>query len=53
MGSDFSYADLSRSDPNDYELKLLDPAAKVDGEECWLIEETPKTAKAKRWSSPT
>jgi hypothetical protein len=47
MGSDFTYADLSRSDPNDYELKLVDPAAKVDGEECWVIEATPKTARVK------
>jgi outer membrane lipoprotein-sorting protein len=47
MGSDFSYADLSRTDPADYDFKLIEPSTSVDGEDCWLIEATPRTDKAK------
>lgn len=44
MGSDFSYADLSRPDYRDYELRLLERDVKVADESCWLIEAVPKTA---------
>jgi len=47
LGSDFSYADMSRSDPNDYDFKVLEPSVQVDGDDCWLIEATPRTSKAK------
>ena len=51
MGTDLSYADMTESDPDHYEYKMLKESAKVklDGqaEECWLIESRPKTKKAK------
>jgi len=43
IGSDFSYADLSQQDPEDFELKLLNPSVTVGGEECWLIELMPRS----------
>ncbi len=48
MGSDFSYADMTKKDPKDYEYKLSKPSAPVGGEDCWLIEARPKTEKEKR-----
>jgi hypothetical protein len=47
LGSDFSYADLSEPNPDDYDFKLIDGAAKSDGEACWLIESTPRSAKVR------
>lgn len=47
MGSDLSYADMTRSDPDDYDFRLLQESVVVDGEACWLIEARPRTAKAK------
>jgi hypothetical protein len=44
-GSDFTYADLSREDPADYDLSIVDRAANVDGAECWQIEATPRSPK--------
>jgi Outer membrane lipoprotein-sorting protein len=43
LGSDFSYIDLSRQDFADYEVKLIEASAKVDSEDCWVIEAAPKT----------
>ena len=43
IGSDFSYADLSQQDPEDFELKLLAPSVMVGSEDCWLIELKPRT----------
>jgi hypothetical protein len=42
VGSDFSYADLSQQDPDDYELKLVAESADVGGEDCWQVEAVPK-----------
>ncbi|MEE2961612.1 MAG: outer membrane lipoprotein-sorting protein [Myxococcota bacterium] len=47
MGTDFTYADMTRSDPNHFDYKMLDANASVDGEPCWKIEARPKTEKAK------
>ena len=51
MGTDLSYADMTQSDPDHYEYKMLKTSAKVkmgpNIEECWLIESRPKTKKAK------
>jgi outer membrane lipoprotein-sorting protein len=47
LGTDLSYADLSQPDADAYNHKLLEASVKVDGEECWLIESRPKTAKEK------
>lgn len=43
IGSDFSYADLSQQDPEDFELKLLAPSVMLGSEDCWLIELKPRT----------
>ena len=43
MGTDFSYSDLTRQDPNQYEFELVKPSVKVDGQECWKIAATPKS----------
>lgn len=48
MGSDFSYADMTKKDPKDYEYKVSEPSAPVGGEDCWLIEARPKSEKEKR-----
>jgi len=47
MGSDFTYSDLARQDPKDYDFALLKEAVNVGGEVCWLIEGKPRTARAK------
>jgi outer membrane lipoprotein-sorting protein len=48
MGTDFTYSDMTKQDPGQYELKMLKQTTKIDGEECWLIESRPKTDKAKK-----
>jgi len=51
LGTDFSYYDMSSNRNIDaYDYKLLQPSVKVDGDDCWLIESTPKTAKEKKES---
>lgn len=47
MGTDLSFADMTRADPAHYAYKMLDANAKVDGEDAWLIESRPTTPKAK------
>ncbi len=47
MGSDFSYADMTALGIDQFTYKLLKPSITVGGEDCWLIEARPKTAKAK------
>lgn len=47
MGSDLTYADMTRADPADYDYSVVKASASVGGEDCWLIESRPKTAKAK------
>lgn len=41
MGSDFTYGDMTRTEPSRFTYKLLDNDVKVDGEPCWLIEVRP------------
>ena len=48
MGTDFTFADMTKSDPNEYDFKVVEQSTKAAGEECWLIESRPKTDKAKR-----
>lgn len=50
VGSDFSYADLGTVDPNDYDSKVVDASANVDGEACWLIESVPRSDAVKEAS---
>jgi outer membrane lipoprotein-sorting protein len=47
MGSDLSYADMTKKDPKHYDYTLAKADVKVAGEDCWLIEARPKTAKEK------
>jgi len=44
MGSDFSYADMTKREPENYNFKLLNELD-VRGHKCWLIESIPKTKK--------
>ncbi|MFP4039162.1 MAG: outer membrane lipoprotein-sorting protein [Desulfosudaceae bacterium] len=41
MGSDFSYADMTRRDIDNYDYKLLKEAS-VDGKKVWLIQALPR-----------
>ncbi len=47
MGTDLSYADMTRADPKHYEYTIIQQSAQVDGAECWLMESRPKTDKAR------
>jgi outer membrane lipoprotein-sorting protein len=46
MGSDLSFADMTRQDPNQYSYSIVKQSAKVGGDDCWKIEARPQTAKA-------
>ncbi|MCG8555202.1 MAG: outer membrane lipoprotein-sorting protein [Proteobacteria bacterium] len=48
LGTDISYADMTKRDVAQYDYKLLEASARVDGEECWVIEARPRTAKEKK-----
>ncbi len=45
LGSDFSYSDLRRQDPDAFELKLVEASVSVDGDTCWRIEAKPRSAR--------
>jgi hypothetical protein len=48
LGTDISYADLAtKRNVDNYDTKLVAASEKVDGEDCWVIEAQPKTAKEK------
>ncbi len=47
MGSDFSFADMTRLSPDQYDFKMHKQEVEVDGEKCWVIESRPRTPKAK------
>ena len=48
MGSDLTYADMTKKDPKNYSYTMSKASAPVGGEDCWLIEARPKTEKEKR-----
>ena len=48
MGTDLTYSDMTQSDPNDYQFKLLKDEVMVGNEPCWLIESRPASARVKR-----
>ena len=48
MGTDFSYADMTKADPKDYDYKIIKQSVAVSGRDCWLLEARPKTEKAAR-----
>lgn len=45
MGTDLTYADMTRKDPGAYNYKMYKQSEMVDGDDCWVIEATPKTDK--------
>ncbi len=47
MGSDFSYADMRAGDINNYHYKLTGSEV-IDGNDCYVIEETPATEEIKK-----
>lgn len=47
MGTDMSYSDMTRQDPKGYSYTMVEQSKKVGGEDCWVIEARPKTAKLK------
>jgi outer membrane lipoprotein-sorting protein len=47
MGSDFAYADMSAGDIDDYNYKLMS-SEMINGNDCYVIEETPATEKIKK-----
>lgn len=47
MGTDLSYADMTRADPSHYAYTMVDPNATVDGEAAWVIESRPTTDRSK------
>jgi outer membrane lipoprotein-sorting protein len=48
MGTDISYADMTKKDLADYEYALIETSAKVDGDDCWVIESRPRTEQEKK-----
>lgn len=51
MGTDLSFSDMTKADPEHYRYKMVEQSVqvKLDGkaEDCWLIESSPTTTKAK------
>ncbi len=45
MGTDLTYADMTRKDPDAYTYEMLGQSVDVNGEDCWHIKATPRTAK--------
>ncbi|MGD8860895.1 MAG: outer membrane lipoprotein-sorting protein [Myxococcales bacterium] len=48
MGTDITYSDMTKKDPDQYDYRLLEKSVKVDGEDCWVIEARPRTDKEKK-----
>lgn len=44
MGSDFSYADINGLDFEDFTYVMLKESDMINGQDCWVIESTPKNA---------
>lgn len=45
MGTDLTYSDMTKSDPNDFNYVLKKQSVKVGTEDCWVIETRPKSAR--------
>jgi hypothetical protein len=45
MGSDITYADMTKRDADLYDYTLVSPSVMVGKEECWLIEAKPRNEK--------
>jgi outer membrane lipoprotein-sorting protein len=47
MGSDFSYSDMTSPAIEDFDYRVVKQGTKAGGDDCWLIESTPRTPKAR------
>lgn len=47
LGTDFTYSDMTKPDPAHYDYEMVTQSEKVGDEDCWVIQSTPKTQKAK------
>lgn len=47
MGSDLSFADMTRRSPKHYSYKLVKASSRAGGDDCWVIEARPRTKRAK------
>ena len=45
LGTDLTYADMTKPDISDYNYKIVKQSAKVGGEDCWVLESRAKTKK--------
>lgn len=45
MGSDLTFADMTRRNVVDYAYVMITQSTQVDGEDCWVIEATPTNAR--------
>ncbi len=45
MGTDISYADMTKKDINKYDYKMVKQSEMINGEDCWVIESKPKNQK--------
>lgn len=48
MGTDITYADMTKKDRKLYTSKIVQQSVMVGGEDCWVIEQRPKTEKEKK-----
>jgi hypothetical protein len=48
MGTDITYADMTKKDIDDYDYSVIEQSVKVGDEDCWLIEARPRTEQEKR-----
>jgi hypothetical protein len=48
LGSDMSFADLTSRNVDKYDHRLLERSVQVDGEDCWLVESTPRNEREQK-----
>lgn len=48
MGTDITYSDMTKKDPDEYDYELIEQSVKVGDEDCWVIEARPRTEKEKK-----
>ncbi len=45
LGTDITYADMTKKDINKYDYKMVKESEMINGDDCWLIESKPKSQK--------
>lgn len=48
MGSDFSYSDITGTETDDWDYRIVDESDAVDGFDCWVLESVPAEGEAER-----